>query len=66
MAHLRIVRYGHPVDPSQFVDLGPSVGRVTHTRGAIISGSPIVTETERERLNRQTREYKARRREGRG
>ena len=46
--------------------LGPSVGRITHTRGALFSGSPIVTETERDRENRRTREYKARLREARG
>ena len=40
-----------------------AVGRVTHTRGALFGGSPIVTETARDRLNRQAREWKARQRE---
>ncbi len=44
-----------------------AVGRVTHTRGSFIAGSPIVTETERDRDTRQRRESVARqKREARG
>lgn len=32
MSFIRVVRYGQPVDPDLFVDLGPSVGRTSHTR----------------------------------
>jgi hypothetical protein len=39
---LRICRPGHPVDPSLFVDLGPSVGRRTFTRGAVYGGTLVV------------------------
>ena len=46
--------------------LEPAVGRITHTRGALFVGSPIVTETERDRQRRAERESKARRREVRG
>jgi hypothetical protein len=42
MSFLRIVRQGHPVDPSLFVDLGPSVGRRTFTRGAVYGGTLVV------------------------
>jgi hypothetical protein len=42
MSVIRIVRQGHPVDPSLFVDLGPCVGRRTFTRGAVYGGALVV------------------------
>ena len=46
--------------------LEPACGRITHTRGALLRGTTIVTETERDRQNRVSRESKARLREVRG
>jgi len=64
MSALRLGR--RPDGTRNVVIQEPAVGRIHHTRGAIISGSPIVTETERDKANRATREYKARLREVRG
>lgn len=41
MAFLRVVRQGHPINPDLFVDLGPSVGRRVHTRGAVFGGEMV-------------------------
>lgn len=38
MSQIRICRPGHPVNPDDFIDLGPATGRVTHTRGSIYGG----------------------------
>lgn len=35
------LRVAHPGQPTRLVDLGPSTGRITHTRGAITGGAIV-------------------------
>jgi hypothetical protein len=59
MSALRVSRPGHP---TQLLDLGPAVGRITHTRGAVGGGVYVVGESERARDLRLQREAMARQR----
>jgi hypothetical protein len=41
MSLLRFTRPGKPIEPSDFVDLGPDTGRTTHTRGMVKGGAIV-------------------------
>ena len=62
---MSLLRLSRPGYPPQFIDLGPNHARVTSKlgiRGGSVSGSLAVGVSRRTEANRQTREYKARRR----
>lgn len=59
MSALRVSRPGHP---TQLVDIGPAVGRITHTRGSVGGGVYVVGESDRTRALRLQREHVARQR----
>jgi hypothetical protein len=58
MSLLRFTRPGKPIEPSDFVDLGPDTGRTTHTRG-MVKGGAIV---EVSKVNSDAQEARLRRR----